>query len=172
MANPNKRKGTAWESAVRDYLNRFLGLVDADGTFLDPMDGRNIRRAAQEGARDVGDVHAAPFILECKDVEKSAVPKWLRQARIEAVHAHFPYGVVVHKTRGSGVAAGRVHFDVPTWTRVRSALGLHPREAAELYGVTVSARGLGTGRWYATVTLERFAVLLADVRAGVSRAVR
>ncbi|MEU5160446.1 hypothetical protein AB0G74_12655 [Streptomyces sp. NPDC020875] len=159
---------------MRDYLNHTLELLDNFGALRDPFDPMNIRRAAQEGARDVGDIHAVPFILECKDVEKSAVPKWLRQAHVEARHAGFPYGVVVAKRRGSGVGAGRVHFSVRTWTRVRSALALHPQEAAELYGVTVSARGLDTGRWYATVTLDRFAVLLADARrAGVSsRAVR
>ncbi|MEV5568265.1 hypothetical protein AB0L54_36245, partial [Streptomyces sp. NPDC052196] len=106
MANPNKQKGTAWESAVRDYLNGFLGLVDADGKFLDPMNGANVRRAAQEGARDVGDIHAAPFVLEAKNTRSPAVPTWIRQAEVEAVHAGFPFGVVVRKVRGSSVAVG------------------------------------------------------------------
>ncbi|MGW1277572.1 hypothetical protein ACWD4V_11540 [Streptomyces tsukubensis] len=167
MTNPNKRKGTAWESAVRDYLNKAYGLVDSEGAFRDPFDPMNARRAAQEGARDVGDVHAAPFILECKDVEKSAVPKWLRQARAEAVHAGFPYGVVVAKVRGSGVGAGRVHFDVRTWTRVRLALG---RTTAEMRarGFTVTVRGLDTDRWYLTIPLREFSILLADLRWVVS----
>ncbi|QDY79807.1 hypothetical protein [Streptomyces qinzhouensis] len=171
MANPNKAKGTAWESAVRDYLNGAHGLVDESGALRDPFNPMNIRRVAQEGSKDIGDIHAVPFILECKDVKNPAVPTWLRQAEKEARHAHFPYGVVVAKVRGKGTAAGRAHFDVRTWTRVRTALGLHPREAADLYGVTVSARGLNTGRWYITVPLARFAVLLADMR-GVFREVR
>ncbi|MEV7844102.1 hypothetical protein AB0O50_08955 [Streptomyces cyaneofuscatus] len=173
MANPNKTRGTAWESAVRNWLNFFLGLVDDDGTFLDPFDGMNVRRPAQEGARDIGDVHAAPFILECKDVRSPAVPTWLRQARVEAVHAGFPYGVVVHKVRGLGVRSGRVHFDVRTWTRTRTALGLSSRDMFERYGFTATVRGLDSGRWYLTTTVERFAALLSDVRAGVAgRAVR
>lgn len=173
MANPNKTRGTAWESAVRNWLNAFLGLVDDDGAFLDPFDGMNIRRAAQEGARDIGDVHAVPFILECKDVRSPAVPTWLRQARAEAVHAGFPYGVVVHKVRGLGVRSGRVHFDVRTWTRTRTALGLSSRAMSERYGFTATVRGLDSGRWYLTTTVEQFAALLSDVRAGVAgRAVR
>ncbi|MFD7069839.1 hypothetical protein ACFV97_21710 [Streptomyces sp. NPDC059913] len=171
MANPNKTRGTAWESSVRNFLNAFLGLVDDNGVFLDPFDGMNVRRPAQEGARDIGDVHAVPFILECKDVKSPAVPTWLRQARVEAVNAGFPYGVVVHKVRGLGVRSGRVHFDVRTWTRTRTALGLSTRGMVERYGFTATVRGLDSGRWYLTTDVERFAELVHDVRA-VSRAVR
>lgn len=177
MANPNKVKGTAWESAVRDYLNTFLGLVDAHGKFRDPMNGANVRRAAQEGARDVGDIHAAPFVLEAKNTASPAVPTWIRQAEIEAVHAGFPFGVVVRKVRGSSVAMGRVHVSVRTWTRMRLALGMPTDEFAALYGWSVSLRGLDTSRWYLTTTVRDFAHLIDDYRrnvpAGVSaRAVR
>ncbi|MFI8263699.1 hypothetical protein [Streptomyces sp. NPDC085665] len=168
MANPNKQRGTAWESSVRDYLNAFLGLVDADGRFLSPMSGLNIRRAAQEGAKDVGDVHAFPLILECKDVRNPAVPTWIRQARIEAVHAGFPFGVVVAKVRGKGAALGRVHVDVRTWTRLRLALGMPTAEFRHLYGWTPSLRGLDTSRWYLTTTLRDLAHLLGDYRRNVS----
>lgn len=157
MANPNKARGTAWESAVRDFLNRFLGLVDEHGAFRDPLSGENVRRAAQEGARDVGDIHAAPFIIEAKDVASRAVPTWLRQAEVEARHA------------------GHVHFTVRTWTRVRLALGHTSRTMVDLYGGTFTVRGLDTGRWYVSLPLWDFASLLADYRAlhsGVSRAVR
>lgn len=172
VANRNKAKGTAWESAVRDFLNGYLGLVDERGTFRNPLSGENVRRAAQEGARDVGDVHAAPFILECKDVRNPAVPTWLRQARVEAAHAGFPYGVVVHKRRGLGIHAGRVHVDVRTWSRIRLALGLPARDMFERYGFAATVRGLDTGRWYLTTDVAGFAALLSDVRAGVARAVR
>lgn len=168
MANPNKARGTAWESAVRNFLNGFLGLVDDFGALLDPFDALNVRRAAQEGARDVGDVHAVPFVLECKDVASPAVPTWLRQAEVEARHAGFPYGIAIHKTRGRSVAAGRVHFTVRTWTRVRLALGLSSRGMADRYAFTVTVRGHDSARWYLTTTVADFASLLSDVRAGVS----
>ncbi|MFF4392404.1 hypothetical protein ACFY0G_37485 [Streptomyces sp. NPDC001552] len=167
MANPNKAKGTQWESAIRDYLNAFLTLVDAQGKFLDPMNGLNVRRAAQEGARDVGDVHAAPFVLEAKNTKTPAVPTWLRQAEVEAGHAGFPYGVVVRKVRGQSVAVGRVHVSVRTWTRIRLALGMGTSEFRGLYGWSVSLRGLDTSRWYLTTTLRDFAYLLGDYRHNV-----
>ncbi|MCF3119708.1 hypothetical protein IPZ68_08290 [Streptomyces arenae] len=175
MANPNKAKGTAWESAVRDYLNAFLGLVDTHGTLLDPMNGATVRRAAQEGARDVGDIHAVPFVLEAKNTRTAAVPTWIQQAETEAVHAGFPYGVVVRKLRGQSVPMGRVHVSVRTWTRVRLALGVPTQEFAALYGWSVSLRGLDTSRWYLTTTLRDFAHLVDDYRRnvpGVSDAAR
>ncbi|MGW6061707.1 hypothetical protein [Streptomyces sp. NPDC055189] len=153
---------------MRNFLNAYLDLVDDNGAFRDPFDGMNVRRPAQEGSRDIGDVHAVPFILECKDVKNPAVPTWLRQARVEAVNASFPYGVVVHKVRGLGVRAGRVHFDVRTWTRTRTALGLSSRAMSERYAFTATVRGLDSGRWYLTTDVERFAALLSDLRAGVS----
>lgn len=165
MTNRNKVKGTAWESRVRDYLNKVLGLVDEYGKLHDPFDGLNVRRPAQEGSRDVGDVHAVPFVLEAKDVARPTVPAFLRQAEVEARHAGFPYGVAVVKARGQNVRRGRVHFTVGTWTRVRLGLGLSSRAFAYRYGFTFTVRGLDTGRWYATADLENFAQVLADVRA-------
>ncbi|MEU5429017.1 hypothetical protein AB0H73_25970 [Streptomyces olivoreticuli] len=165
MANPNKAKGTAWESGIRDYLNGFLGLVDESGAFLDPFDAGNVRRPAQEGARDVGDIHAAPFVLEAKNTASPAVPTWIRQAEIEAKHAGFPYGVAVRKMRSAPVAMGRVHVGVRTWTRMRLALGHSTRDMRGLYGFSVTVRGLDSGRWYLTTTLRDFAQLLADYRS-------
>ncbi|MEU9047237.1 MULTISPECIES: hypothetical protein [unclassified Kitasatospora] len=171
MSNPNKARGTAWESAVRDFLNRRLGLVDSAGKLLAPMNGENIRRAAQEGARDVGDIHAAPFILECKDVKGSAVPTWIRQGLAEADNAGFPLSAVVHKRRNSGTATARVHFSVSTWTAIRDSLGMPVDDAVGLYGAEYTARGIDTARWYVTVSLADFADLLSDIR-GAHRAFR
>ncbi|GAA0431072.1 hypothetical protein GCM10010357_60910 [Streptomyces luteireticuli] len=165
MANPSKARGTAWESAVRDHLNEALGLVDEHGKFKDIFSALNIRRPAQEGAADVGDVHAVPFILECKDVKSSAVPTWLRQAHVEAFNAGYPFGVVVHKTRRAAVGRGRVYFGVRTWTRVRTALGYSSRDMRELYGFSVAVRGIDSGRWYLSTSVRDFADLLADIRA-------
>ncbi|MBC9714519.1 hypothetical protein H9Y04_18335 [Streptomyces sp. TRM66268-LWL] len=164
MANPSKAKGTAWESAVRDYMNKALGLVDETGTFVDIFSALNVRRAAQEGARDVGDVHAVPFVLECKDVLGPAVPAWLRQAHVEAAHAGYPYGVAVHKVRRAAVARGRVHFGVRTWTRVRVAMGLTTPQMRERYAFAPAVRGLDSTRWYLTTDMEHFTQLVADLR--------
>ncbi|MFF4408101.1 hypothetical protein [Streptomyces sp. NPDC001404] len=164
MVNRNKAKGTLWESSVRDYLNKVLGLVDETGAFRDPFSAHNVRRAAQEGAKDVGDIHCPPFILECKHVRNPAVPTWLRQAEVEAKHARFPYGVAVVKVPWANTASGRVHFTVRTWTRVRLALGHTTRDMRELYAFTPTIRGLRTDRWYLTCSLRDFAQVLTDMR--------
>ncbi|MFE7660558.1 hypothetical protein [Streptomyces celluloflavus] len=167
MANPSKARGTAWESAVRDHLNEALGLVDDAGRLKDIFSALNVRRAAQEGARDVGDVHCPPFVLECKDVKSPAVPTWLRQAHVEAFHAGYPYGVVVHKLRRANVRLGRVHFGVRTWTRVRVAMGLTTAQMRERYAFAPAVRGIDSTRWYLTTDVARFAQLVADLRTAL-----
>ncbi|MFF2406704.1 hypothetical protein [Streptomyces sp. NPDC058092] len=167
MANPNKAKGTAWESDVRNYMNDALGLVDEYGKFLDIFSALNVKRPAQEGAADVGDVHAVPFILECKNVKSPAVPTFLRQAEVEARNAGFPYGVAVVKVPRLNVRRGKVHFTVATWTRVRLALGLSSRQAWDRYGFAASLRGLDSGKWYLTTDVEAFTRLVADMREGL-----
>jgi hypothetical protein len=175
MANPNKARGTSWESAIVHYLNDELGHYKPDWrqlpgmqrhvNFLDPL---NVRRQVQMGARDIGDVLAWPFIIEAKDVKAAAVPAWLRQARVEAVNAGADYGVVVHKTRHASPALGAVHFDVSTWTRVRLELGMTTRDFQELGQFTATVRGRDTSTWRLTTTLGVFAEilrLLREVRA-------
>ncbi|WP_432118508.1 hypothetical protein [Streptomyces sp. bgisy032] len=151
MANPSKARGTRWESAIRDYLNGVLG-------YSHPTDWRLVKRQAQEGAKDVGDLHAWPFILEAKDVKSPAVPTWLRQAEAEAVNAGFPYGVVIHKVRGKGPALARVHITDETYRRLLAAMFGGPGGSLPL--PTLNARGQ-----YWTWTLAQFARVLAAVRA-------
>ncbi|MFE9381749.1 hypothetical protein ACFYMO_00710 [Streptomyces sp. NPDC007025] len=145
MANPSKARGTRWESAIRDYLNGTLG-------YSHPTDWRLVKRQAQEGAKDVGDLHAWPFILEAKDVKSPAVPTWLRQADQEAANAGFPYGVVIHKTRGKGPALARVHITDDTFRRL---------PPAALIGAPVPTPNR---RGYHTWTLAEFAEVLRLVR--------
>jgi hypothetical protein len=172
VANPNKARGTAWESAVRDHLNDALGLY-VDGwrdlapgltKFRNPADPMNVKRQAQEGSYDVGDLHAWPFIVECKDVKNPAVPTWIRQGLVEAKNAGFPYAVVAHKARRLGTRSGRVHMDVRTFTRLRVFFEVSAKTFAYLYGFRPSFRGLDTSRWYFSTTVDDFAALLDAVR--------
>lgn len=149
MSNPSKARGTRWESTTRDYLN---GALD----YSHPTDWRLIKRQAQEGAKDVGDLHAWPFVLEAKDVKSPAVPTWLRQADTEAVNAGFPYGVVIHKVRGKGPGVARVHITEATYDRlIRDC----PDVVAGSQVPVFNARG---GYW--TWTLAEFAQVLQTVR--------
>jgi hypothetical protein len=176
MSNPNKAKGTAWETEVTEYLNDALGhyrpnwkLDKLRGVerFVNPLDPLNVKRQAQAGAADVGDLWAWPFIIECKDVRSAAVPAWLRQAEAERINAGFAYGAVAHKTRNANVRAGRVHLSIRDFTRLRLVLrngGLIGEAMASYYGFTVSARGTDTSCWRASTSLDEFANLLEDVR--------
>lgn len=148
MSNPSKARGTRWESAIRDYLNGVL-------EYSHPTDWRLIKRQAQEGVRDVGDLHAWPFILEAKDVKSPSVPTWLRQADFEAANAGFPFGVVVHKVRGKGPALAKVHISDAMF----SAL-IHSVPEA-LTGQTVPEPNR---RGYHTWRLAEFAQVLRAVR--------
>jgi hypothetical protein len=172
VANLNKARGTAWESAVRDHLNDALGLY-VDGwrdlpagltKFRNPADPLNVKRQAQEGSYDVGDLHAWPFIIECKDVKNPAVPSWIRQGLVEAKNAGFPFAVVAHKTRRLGTRSGRVHVDVRTFTRLRLTLGMPPYVFAAHFGFDSSFRGRDTSRWYFSTTVDDFSALLDAVR--------
>jgi hypothetical protein len=149
VANPAKARGTRWESTIRDFLNGVL-------EYSRPTDWRLIKRQAQEGAKDVGDLHAWPFVLEAKDVKSPAVPTWLRQADTEAVNAGFPYGVVIHKVRGKGPGVSRVHITQATYDRLT-------RDCPDVVsGSCVPVFNARSGYW--TWPLAEFAQVLRTVR--------
>jgi hypothetical protein len=84
MPNNNKRKGTAWESKVRDYLN---------------STGQAAHRIAQSGA-DQGDVHLnGLWSIQCKDVAQQRYAEWVPAAERQADAAGLKYSAVVHKRR-------------------------------------------------------------------------
>lgn len=117
MANPNKRKGTSWETDGCRFLNRELGLVDEEGRFYDPTDPDNVRRQAQTGLADVGDAWARPFVLEFKNERTIRLSAYVEQAEAEAVNAGLPYGAAVIKRRGKGAGAGYVATSLATFAR-------------------------------------------------------
>lgn len=104
MSNAGKRKGTAWESAVRDYLREA---------------GCDVEVLRQLGSVDEGDlVVRSPgglrFVLEAKNRAKVSLPEFLGEAVCEcALYAHnrgidsgrvFPAAVV--KARGKPASEG------------------------------------------------------------------
>lgn len=112
MANPQKAKGTRWESAVVTFL-RDLGFSEA-------------RREVQRGRLDVGDVGGFPsWALECKaykTVGFSALAEFVTQAKREAENAGKPWGAVVLKRPRGGTADAFVIMDLATWAEVERAL--------------------------------------------------
>jgi catechol 2,3-dioxygenase-like lactoylglutathione lyase family enzyme len=86
MSNPQKAKGTRWETAVTDFLREVLGR-------------HRVYKPRQEGFRDVGDIHAPPFIIQAKDWRDvvGALREGLDGAEIQAGHAGLPFGAAVVK---------------------------------------------------------------------------
>lgn len=84
MSNPQKAKGTRWETAVYRFLQ------DA-GIFA--------YKPRQEGFRDVGDIHAPPFVLQAKDWKDvtGALREGVDGAAVQKIHADMPYGAAVVK---------------------------------------------------------------------------
>jgi len=107
VSNPSKRRGTEWETAVTRFLREELG-----------DHGDDIRRVAQTGRHDTGDIRAVPFALECKNVAKIDLAAFVEQAEREAGHAGVPYGAAVVKRRGKGPAAGYVVVSLATFARI------------------------------------------------------
>lgn len=89
-----RKKGTAFETAVAEYLR----LATA----------QDVRRRPLSGAKDGGDlcglkVNGEECVVECKNHRTYEVADWLKQAENEAANAMCDYGVVVFHRKGVGL---------------------------------------------------------------------
>lgn len=110
MSNPNKRRGTEWETAGVRFLRDILEGLRAP--FAD------VRRVAQTGRADIGDAHADPFALEFKNTAQINLAAFVDQAEREALNAGLPFGAAVVKRRGKGPGHGYVVMSLETFGRV------------------------------------------------------
>ena len=88
-----KAAGTRMERLVAD-------------TLAEHLDDR-IDRKVRGGAIDRGDVggvrvHGRPLTIEVKDVSRTDLSGWVREAEVERVNDGGLAGIVVHKRRGDG----------------------------------------------------------------------
>lgn len=98
MANPNKAKGTRFESELRDLGN---GILEEEG--LSP----SIYRPAQTGFRDTGDLHGlSPFVGQAKNYRDTvtALRVGVDGAQVQAENAGEPFGVAFVKRPRKGAA--------------------------------------------------------------------
>lgn len=118
----SKRKGTAWESAIVDYL-RGAGW-------------RHAERRATAGAHDRGDVAGLPgVVIEAKNEARIDLPGWLREAEAERVNDGADIGVVWAKRRGSASAAlGYVVMTGEQFVTLLRSAGYGPTIAAPAGG--------------------------------------
>lgn len=82
-----KRKGTAAETAIVDYL-RTAGFVQAE-------------RRTLNGAKDRGDIAGIPgVVIEVKNCARQELSSWVNEAELERDNDNATLGVVWHKLRG------------------------------------------------------------------------
>lgn len=117
MSNPNKARGTKFESAVRDYLI---------------SRGVPARRVAQTGRLDTGDIHGvSPFILQAKAYRDmaTALRDGVAGANVQAPRAGEPFGAAVVKRPGKSIADAYVAMDLATFASLlgfMAAISLDP----------------------------------------------
>lgn len=103
--NPNKAKGTKFETAVATYLAKH-GLPEA-------------RRMASRGPRDEGDIGGiVDFAVECKDWARPDLTLFAELAKRKAVHASKEWGVTVFKRRRRPVEDAYVLTDLATFAAI------------------------------------------------------
>jgi Holliday junction resolvase-like predicted endonuclease len=91
MANPNKKKGDAYERAVRDHLNET---------------GLHVERTRAGYQRDAGDLHVlntdgtVHATIQCKNTSAYDWNNWLPALEQQRQEAKASYAVLVRKRRG------------------------------------------------------------------------
>lgn len=106
MSNPNKVKGTRWESDLVGFLMS-MGIA--------------ARRVAQAGRLDVGDLHGlSPFIAQAKNYRDltAGLREGLAGAEVQKVRAGEPYGVAFVKRPRKSTGQGYAVLTVETWARL------------------------------------------------------
>lgn len=94
-----KQKGTAFESAIVDYLK-------------DKLCDDKIERRALNGTFDRGDITGVTFCglrmtLECKNENRMRLAEYMREVETETCNDGAFYYAVIHKKRGVGISTLR-----------------------------------------------------------------
>lgn len=111
MSNPSKRKGSAFEVALRDYLN-------AAGVFRSP-----VQRAPSWGTLDKGDLlNTGSFTVEAKAVKQIDLSRFVDEAEVEAANAGTRWGVAVIKRRNHSIEKAYVAMTLRTFTDILKEL--------------------------------------------------
>lgn len=106
MSNPNKRKGSAWELAIRKYLREH---------------GIDAFKPYEAGHADAGDIAGIdPFVGQAKDWRSwtDAIREGLDGAERQARVAGQPYGVAIVKRARRPVGAAYVVMTLATFAAI------------------------------------------------------
>ncbi len=88
MANPSGRKGSDFELSLIPLLRKHM---------------THVVRLGKQGVKDKGDYYLPDprYVLEAKNCVRLDLAGWLKEAETEAANAGKPYGVIVHKRKGT-----------------------------------------------------------------------
>jgi hypothetical protein len=105
MANPSKRKGTAWESQVVAYLQEH---------------GQHFaERRALTGSADKGDVSGIPSVMiECKCEKTVTLGAYADEVKVQTANAGASIGVAVVKRRNRGPGDAYVVMSLQQFARM------------------------------------------------------
>lgn len=92
-----KAAGSRFERLIADYLD-------------DRLEDCHVDRQVKTGAADSGDLYGVAcrgrrIAIECKNVTKTALPQWVREAHAEASNIGGLTGIVIHKRHGNAKPA-------------------------------------------------------------------
>lgn len=99
MSNPSKKKGSAWEVRLRDFLR-------ANGH-------PHCERLALAGRSDRGDLSGVPWVVEAKNCRELDLAGWLDEAEKEAKAAGVTRFAVAFPRRNHTAADG--YALIPIW---------------------------------------------------------
>jgi Holliday junction resolvase len=95
VANPSKRKGSAFEKAVAEWLTE-NGFPYAE-------------RRVLQGSADRGDIAGIPgLVLECKNTREMKLSQWMDELRAEKANARVDTAAVVISRRNHSVGKSYV----------------------------------------------------------------
>jgi hypothetical protein len=101
VSSPSKRKGTAFETLVANYLG--------------------VERKTLKGNRDEGDLIVPDWALELKATKEIDLAGAIDEARVEAKNAGVPHFAAIIKRRGRGVGEAYVVQTLEQWARLVKA---------------------------------------------------
>jgi hypothetical protein len=114
MVNRSKARGTTWETAITNYLQR--------------RGWAAVERRALSGGKDRGDIAGIPrVVIEAKACKTIALSQWLTEATVEAVNDGADVAAVWIKRRGvTDPGRAYVLIDGDTFTDLLDSAGYGP----------------------------------------------
>ena len=110
MSNPSRAKGTLWENEIVKWFHQH--------------NMPHVERRALSGANDKGDIMLINTVVEAKNCQTLAIPRWLREVDAEMVNANADIGVIwVKQHRKTSAADGYIVQRPENWFKLYKEAG-------------------------------------------------